>query len=179
VRPLLEALVGLLLVVGTSHAYWADIPEKRFTQLCPTHDGGDREYAGHGPEVQAWVVLEQVGTQHLYIHLQMTQRETRSDWSSAWLNRTFWLYSAPPDHKITKVWNAASSYVSYTDTDTTMDFFYPGDTLVYQFVIMGDSSGNDIGNCREGGISYADDAYLSVNLERLWVWVEEPPVLSP
>ena len=172
VLPLLGALVCLLLVVGTSHAYWVSLSPRAFTRLCPTHSGGDREYAGHGPNVTVWAFLLNNGSGTLSVSFDMHQQETQSDWSKAFFSKTYWLYSAPAGHKITYIWNNTVSHVSYTDTNHTLDRFYPPDTLVGEFDIMGDTSGNDIGNCT------ADDAYLSVYLETIWVWVEPPMVLA-
>jgi hypothetical protein len=162
------ALALLLLVVGTSHAEWIDLGVRSFTRLCPNHIGGDREYKGHGPEVIASASLSTASDQtELYVNLYMHQIETRSDWSEAELSRSFRLYRAPLGRRITFIWNATLSELPpYTDTNHTLDRFFPVDNLVQEFAIMGDTGGNDIGNCT------SDDAYLSTYLERLWVWLQ-------
>src|SRR5262249_23676509 len=138
-----------------------------FTRLCPQHTGGDSEFAGHGPDVwaQAHVYIA-LNFRDLVILLTMTQKETRSDWSRADLYQTFVTYTAPVGQKIAYIFNTPTSQVRYTDTDHAVDWFYPTDNLVEAFAIMADTSGNDIGNCT------ADDAYLSVYFETIWVWVE-------
>jgi hypothetical protein len=169
VRPLLGALVWLLLVVGTSQAAWVSLPGIAFERRCPLHYRGDREFAGHGPQVTASADLE-VGSygSWLELELNMDMSETRSDWSAAYLAvpNVYVIYFPPAGQAIRFVWNAMHSAVAYTDTDHAVDPFYPPDTLVKEFRIMGDTSGNDLGNCT------ADDAYLSVYLETLWLWVE-------
>jgi hypothetical protein len=164
--PLLGALVCLLLAAGTSQAEWVYLAPQSITRLCPTHVSGDREYAGHGPEVMASAELSwEYYPVELRLLLTMTQVETRADWSAAFLQTVFPIYHTS-GKIITYVWNAKRSEVNYTDTDHDVDWFYPADNLVEAFAIMGDTSGNDIGNCT------ADDAYLSVYLEPIWVWVQ-------
>jgi hypothetical protein len=165
-RPLLGAVVVLLLVVGTTYAEWVNLGPRSFERLCPQHIGGDREYAGHGPEVYALAELSLVNATELWINLYMHQIETRSDWSEAELNRSFRLYSAPSGRQITAIWNATVSEVFYTDTNHSVDRFFPPDNLVREFQIKGDTGGNDIGNCT------SDDAYLSVYLDSVWVWLQ-------
>jgi hypothetical protein len=165
--PLLGALVCLLLVVGTSQAYWVTLGPYAFTRLCPEHITGDREYAGHGPEVFARAELHMSSDwTTLYVVPTMLQRETQSDWSRASLQEWIWLYNTPAGQVIRFIWNATRSEIHYIDTDHALDRFVPTDTLVQEFQIMGDTSGNDIGNCTTG------DAYLSVYLDTIWLWVE-------
>jgi hypothetical protein len=165
VWSLLGALLCLLVVVGTSQAAWVNPGPQYILRLCPTHTGGDREYAGHGPSVFGGAYLHTDGTS-LYISFYMHQQETQSDWSTARLDVTFWLYTASPGQQITHIWNATRSTFSYVDTNHALDRFSPTDTLVQEFAVMGDTRGNDIGNCT------ADDAYLSVYLKPIWIWVE-------
>jgi hypothetical protein len=95
------------------------------------------------------------------------ERETQSNWSEARLSVVKELYPpAPPNQAYRYFYNTQFSEISYTDTDHTVNWFYPADNLVSAFAIMGDTSGNDIGNCT------ADDAYLSVYFEPIWAWAE-------
>jgi hypothetical protein len=168
-RPLLGALVGLLLTVGTSQAGWVSVAPQDFTRLCPQHTGGDREYAGHGPRVDVRGELYTApNLRDLVLHLTMTQQETRSDWSRADLDRTFVLYTAPVGQQIRYIYNASIFALSYVDTDHAVDtFYFSSEANIFRALeIMGDTSGNDIGNCT------ADDAYLSAYGTTLWVWVE-------
>ncbi len=108
----------------------------------------------------------------------MHQIETRADWSEAELDRKFRLFRAPPGRTISAVWANGVRYpiaeptepgggpvedLYYRDTDHDVERFFPG-SWVESVAIMGDSGGDDIGNCT------ADDAYISVNLAPLWVW---------
>jgi hypothetical protein len=172
VLPLLGALVCLLLTVGTSQAaYWYNLGYRSFTRLCPTHVAGDREFAGHGPDVYANAFVYTTGhsDEQLAVSFYLRERETRSDWSEASKSWAYLLYTAPSGQSIWYIYNTQFSEVTYTDTDHYLDWFYPADNLVSAFVIMGDTSGNDIGNCT------ADDAYLSVYFEPIWVWIDTSP----
>jgi hypothetical protein len=164
--PLVGALALLLLVVGTSHAEWHYAGEPSFYRLCPTKIGGDREYSSNGPSVDAFAYLDIDSGTHLYVRLYMDQLETKSDWSRARFDQRFWLYTAPAGRRIAYTFNHWESKWHYVDTDHAEDVFYPTDTLVREFRIKGDTSGNDIGNCT------SDDAYLTVYFEPLWVWLE-------
>jgi hypothetical protein len=164
--PLIGALALLLLVVGTSHAEWVYADTPFYNQLCPTKIGGDREYSSNGPSVVAYASLEIDSGTHLYVHLYMDQLETESDWSRARLDQRFLLYTAPSGRRIAYPSTDWVSIIHYVDTDHAEDVFHPTDTLVREFRIKGDTSGNDIGNCT------SDDAYLTVEFEPVWVWLE-------
>lgn len=160
------AIALLLLVVGTSHAGWVYIGTPSYYRLCPYKYGGDREYSSNGPSVTAFARLSLVSERSLYVRVYMDQIETKSDWSRARLDRYFVLYTAPAGVRITNIWNTTYSSIHYVDTDHAEDVFWPSDTLVREFRMKGDTSGNDIGNCT------SDDAYLTVFFEPLWVWLE-------
>ncbi len=156
-----------LLVAEASYAEWVDLGTRTFARLCPEHIGGDREYAGHGPEVNARAQLfTQNFDSELYIDIFMHQIETKSDWSEALLSRTFFIYRAPAGRRITAIENSDVSELFYVDNDHAVDRFFPADNLVREFRINGDTDGNDIGNCT------SDDAYLSLYLKSLRVFIE-------
>jgi hypothetical protein len=155
-----------LLVVETSHAEWVNLGTRTYSRLCPDMIGGDREYAGHGPDVEARASLNLVNGVELNIGIYMHQRETTDDWSEAELQRDFFIYRAPAGRRITSIWNDTESAIFYTDTDHTVDQFFPPDSLVQELRINGDTGGKDIGNCT------SDDAYLTLFTEPLWVFIE-------
>jgi hypothetical protein len=172
----LAACALVLAASSTSYALWTNIGTRTNTRLCPTHVGGDREYDGHGPDVDGFVELYTSSDgRELWMHVYMHQLETRQDWSEAIYDRHFRLHRASSG-VITQVWSNGTSYslssaggpvtdFAYTDTDHQVDWFYPG-TFIDRFAIKGDTGGNDIGNCTE------DDAYLSVYTNALWVWTQ-------
>lgn len=156
-----------LLVAETSHAEWVSLGTRTYARLCPEHINGDREYAGHGPEVTARAHLYTANSEsELYIDIHMHQIETKSDWSEAQLVRTFLIYRAPAGRRITSIENSDVSELFYVDTDHALDRFFPADNLAQEFQIKGDTSGKDIGNCT------SDDAYLSLFLRPLRVFIQ-------
>jgi hypothetical protein len=166
VKKIFPVLFLGLLLVEASHAEWVDLGTRSYLGLCPDKVGGDREYAGHGPEVEARAWLSIANEAELRINVFMHQRETTSDWSEALLSRDFFVYRAPAGRRITSIWNDTVSEIFYVDTDHEEDSFFPPDTLVEEFRIKGDTGGNDIGNCT------SDDAYLSLLTEPLSVFIE-------
>ena len=166
VKKIPPVLFLSLLLVEASHAEWVELGTREYQRLCPDKVGGDREYAGHGPEVRARAGLSIVNGAELRINIFMRQRETKHDWSEARLTRDFFIYRAPAGRRITSIWNDAVSEISYVDTDHGEDAFFPPDNLIEDFRIKGDTGGNDIGNCT------SDDAYLSLTTEPLMVFIE-------
>ena len=167
VKKTFPVLFLSLLLVETSHsAEQVDLGNRAYQRLCPDKVGGDREYVGHGPEVEARAWLSVVNGAELRINVFMHQRETKHDWSEALLNRDFSIYTAPPGRRITSIRNNTVSETSYVDTDHEEDAFFPPDNLIEEFRIKGDTDGKDIGNCT------SDDAYLSLVTEPLTVFIE-------
>jgi hypothetical protein len=164
------ALALLLLVAGASQAaeQKVELGTRSYSRLCPQHIGGDREYSGNGPEVEILADLRLDGDPEtkLSVCFWMHQLETKADWSEAELDRCFPLYTAPVGKRITRIYNARESYRWYRDTDHAEDRYFQSDTLVKDFRVKGDTGGKDIGNCT------SDDAYLTVTLEPISLWIE-------
>lgn len=128
-----------------------------YTRLCPSHIGGDREFAGHGPNVTASAQLRIVDEKRIFVDLHLHEKETRSDWTECLGNWTYLVYTAPGNWQIQSILTDISSTTSYRDTDHDLDRPpVSGGRLVSIFEIMGDTGGNDVGNCTD------DDAYLNV-----------------
>lgn len=138
------------------------------TRLCPTHVGGDREFNGHGPDVTANASLEiRNSNREVWIVLYLHAKETRSDWTEAertWSQR---LWTAPSGSNIVNIVSDESSNASYRDTDHDLDRpTVRGGTLVSVFEIMGDTGGNDVGNCTSG------DVYMNVYFNPVQVRIQ-------
>lgn len=129
-----------------------------FTLLCPNHIGGDREFDGHGPAVKASATLKLKNlNKELWVELYLHAKETRSDWTEAEGKWEYKIWDAPSGKKIKRIISDSSSGAQYVDTDHTLDIpTVTGGSLVYKFEIMGDTRGNDVGNCT------ADDVYMNV-----------------
>ena len=131
------------------------VPSSR-TRLCPSKIGaGDRDFAGHGPNVSASATLRIVNNSQLWVDLYLHEKETVSDWSECEGIWSYLIYTAPINWRINSILTSSSSSISYTDTDHALDIF-ERTGLVSFFEIMGDTDGNDIGNCT------SDDAYMNV-----------------
>jgi hypothetical protein len=173
-----------LALLGTSSAAWADyenVGNKQYTQVCPQHIGGDREYDGHGPEVNTRIELARSGERSIRLRLEMHQIETVSDWSEAQLDRTFTIGTLPSkathywatDAQGSWGWRAFPNSITF---DTWDHYFVDNNHSVRtvsnpewwlsQVRINGDTGGLDIGNCT------SDDAYLSVYLNSIYVWYQ-------
>jgi hypothetical protein len=179
-----RTMVGIamtLALLGTSSTAFADyenVGNKSYTQICPQHIGGDREYDGHGPGTTTNVELFRSGERSVQVKLYMHQVETVSDWSEAELNRTFtlgtlpskathywatnsqgaWGWKAIPASLVFDVWE---SY--FVDNSHSVRTFNNPDWWITQARINGDTGGLDIGNCT------SDDAYLSVYFNSIYV----------
>lgn len=128
-----------------------------YTRLCPTHINGDREYKGHGPDVEASAKLRIVNEKEIYVDLYLHQKETRSNWTECLGNWSYLIFTVPTNWKIKNIITDVSSTTSYRDTDHDLDRpTVSGGNLVNRFEIMGDTGGNDVGNCT------SDDAYMNV-----------------
>jgi hypothetical protein len=182
---LFPALAAGLLVSAlgsTSHATAQNAGSKSFLRLCPTHIGGDREFKGHGPEVEARVTLQRSpGNGEVALDIFLHEKETVSDFTEAEYARTMSLATSPSGHPYTQIWapdgtgafawvtlgNAptyGTAFVPYVDTDHAVDRFFNPQWWVSEISVMGDTGGNDVGNCT------ADDAYISVRLPAIWFW---------
>lgn len=128
------------------------------TRLCPTHIGGDREFKGHGPDVTVTAEIERRnGNQEIWAVLYLNAKETRSDWTEAEGNWDRRVWSVPTGQKVNSIDTDLESNAGYVDTDHDLDRpSVRGGTLVSRFEVMGDTGGNDVGNCT------ADDVYLNV-----------------
>jgi PKD repeat protein len=137
---------------------------------CPTHIGGDREFAGHGPDVEASAKLTVVENRHIYVDIYLHEKETRYDWTECVGNWSELIYTAPSSRKIFSILSDMASVTSYRDTDHALD--RPpvrGGNLVSKFEIMGDTGGDDVGNCTH------DDAYINVYFNPIRVKLEILP----
>ena len=93
------------------------------TRQCPTHIGGDREFAGHGPNVDliSAEIETRNGDQEIWAILKLHAKETQSDWTEAegdWDHR---LWTAPSGQKVNSIDTDLESNANYVDTDHDLD----------------------------------------------------------
>jgi hypothetical protein len=178
--------LGMLALCGSAtfaRAAYTTVTSSVYGPYCPDHIGGDREYNGHGPEVNATITLSRSnGNRDINTIFHMHQIETTWDWSEAELDRTERIATAPINSTYTQVWmprndtwqwvslgsspEIDSVDVSYTDHDHAVDIFSNPKWFVLSVAIIGDTSGKDIGNCT------SDDASLKATLNTLYFWYQ-------
>ena len=117
-----------------------------YLSFTPPHTRGDKEFAGHGPEVWARANWSSDGT-HVKLKLWMKARETRSDWTTAEGERNETYYTAPPGWRIDSIVSGLESSAHYVDTDHNDDRQGGGPNgPVKEFKFRGDHDGDDAGS---------------------------------
>ena len=153
--------------------------------FCPDHVRGDREFDGHGPHVTAQAAVDLEGND-VVLRLNFKAEEwangaPKSDYTTAQSPypgaANAWrrvLYTLGPNETLVS-WETSdgrnpSSSTEYVDDDHAID--YPsnraGNGLVTRWTIMGDTSGDDVGNCT------ADDVYITIATNPIAFVVRRP-----
>jgi hypothetical protein len=180
--PAIAAGMFATLTAGSSHATIMSVGQTSYNRLCPQLIGGDDEFNGNGPDVDATLTLRRApGNEQIFLDVYMHAIETRSDYTEGELRRTLSLGSSPTGHQITQIWapgptgayqwtalgtrpSYGTATVSYIDTDTSLDRFYSPQWWVSEVDINGDTDGGDVGGCG------ASDTYMNVRLPAIWFW---------
>ncbi len=121
-----------------------DVPP--VNQFKPPHLGGDREFAGHGPDITIAAHLEHEGSTRLVTFVTMNALETRSDWTAFGGNseRKLVLDCAErfPGWTIRRVIGDSYSSLSFRDADHDVNTLGPSSgNLIQFFTVKGDSNG--------------------------------------
>ncbi|HNQ23535.1 MAG TPA: hypothetical protein PKK06_10615 [Phycisphaerae bacterium] len=123
--------------------------------LAPTpfwlvpHTGGDREFKGHGPNVEVDAWLEIRGERELWLRVNFDALETQHDWTHASGETSYQVYTH--SRPIVAIVSDTSSHVEYQDhtgswgnTESDVHYLQEGE-LVHFFSIVADTSGDDAG----------------------------------
>jgi hypothetical protein len=176
--------IGGVVALGTNaaNATAVNVGQISFNRLCPSLIGGDDEFNGNGPDVDAQLTLRRAaGNGQILLDVYLHEIETRSDWTEGELRRSLSLGTSPTGHPFTQIWapgpNGAYQWtplgtyptygtaeVSYIDTDTTLDRFYNPQWWVSEIDVNGDTDGGDVGGCS------STDSYMNVRLAAIWFW---------
>jgi len=116
--------------------------------ICPEHIGGDREFYGHGPKVTIRCEAFIVNDRKIYVSVYFHAIETTPNWTEGLFEGNFEIYDAPNGKKINQITSSIRSHAEYVDYNQLFD--YPNITngnLVQSFQVMGDTGGNDFGQC--------------------------------
>ena len=179
ILPALAAGVLATVSATSSHAAMFSVGQKAY-RVCPQLIGGDDEFNGNGPEVDATLTLRR-GTDQVFLDAYMHAIETRSDYTEGEVQKTITLGSSPTGTKITQIWapgpngayqwivlgnvpSYATAHISYVDTDTTLDRFYNPQWWLTGVDINGDTDGGDVVTCGGG------DTYMNVRVPLIWFW---------
>jgi hypothetical protein len=161
------SLVTLLFFSGFVTNKVVSVSPKSMTRLCPDHIGGDREFNGHGPNVNCWAKLEIRNQRQVWVKVYLHAKETKSDWSECEGSWEKLLYECEPDWTIRRILTDMTSEASYTDTDHSLDApSVDGGYLVRRFEVMGDTDDKDIGNCTD------DDVYMNVYFNEVRIEIQ-------
>ena len=143
------------------------ITSSQISNFVPPHTRGDREFAGHGPKVYVSTQLINQGT-YLEANVYMKAEETKSDWTTASGSKKYRIYNVESGWRIKRIITDTFSSASYTDNDHGVDTLSLGSAdLVNQFLVVGDTSGNDAGT----------DTRVSVNFNTITVELEKIQII--
>jgi hypothetical protein len=130
-----------------------NVPGRRVPQtgryVPPKIGGGDDDFDGHGPNVDAHAFLDGVfpGSKRLDVSVCLFAKETVSDFTTVnGCSGKVLVYLAPVGECIQSVSTATVDRLRYVDTDHALDTFVgqPGG-LVSQWEIVGDLFGSEAG----------------------------------
>jgi hypothetical protein len=111
----------------------------------PPKTRGDSEFGGNGPDIIVQVTLF-LENNALKARIYMYAEETRNDHSTAEGSTIVTLYEPESGYEIIRILGETTSYEDYRDNDHGVDEFeQPSNEPVYMFSVIGDTSGNDIG----------------------------------
>lgn len=164
------AAFGAAFLPGGTAAAGADtcqtktylIGSRSYAKFIPSHVRGDRDYAGHGPDVSLKGSLELItnsfGGTTGRVRLAMTATETVADWTTANGVRYEPLFATDAGYRVSSIVDSGGRNVvlqdskSYRDTDHSDDLLAPGyvtstffTSFVSRYVVTGDTSGDEAG----------------------------------
>lgn len=138
------------------------IGSRTLAKFVPAHTRGDRDYAGHGPDVELKAGLELLtnasGGTTGRIRLAMGATETVSDWTTSSGVRYSPLFVTDAGYRVDRIVDATGRSVVlqdqkyYRDTDHADDLLGSGyvtstffTSFVSRYVVTGDTAGDEAG----------------------------------
>lgn len=163
----LAAVAATTVPAGTANAVTCDtdttfVSSRSQTKFVPSHIRGDRDYHGHGPDVNLKANLELItnssGGTTGRIRLAMTAEETVADWTTAQGVRYSPLFVTDAGYRVNRIVDSTGRTVYlndakyYRDTDHADDLLSPGyvtstyyTSFVQSYIVTGDTSGDEAG----------------------------------
>lgn len=182
----LAALTATTVPVGTQTAANATdcstvtkyVGPQTLTKHIPAHIRGDRDYAGHGPDVELRATLELIvnstGGVTGRIRSSMEAAETVADWTTVQGVRYATLFTTSAGYRVSAIRDVSGRNVVlqdtkfYRDTDHTDDLLAPGyvtsqffTSFVQRYVVTGDTAGDEAGT-RTGMTLSTKGMYLTL-----------------
>lgn len=147
---------------GSCQTKTYSIPSRTFTKFIPSHTRGDRDYAGHGPDVKLNAALELITNSSAgttaRIRLAMEAVETVADWTTTSGVRYTPLFVTDAGYRVSSIVDSTGRNVviqdskTYRDTDHSDDLLAPGyvtstffTSFVSRYVVTGDTAGDEAG----------------------------------
>ena len=123
--------------------------------FCPTWDGGDRDFGGHGPDIRVNARFEPVNVgvarPEVRLIVDFHARETVPDYTSATGHWEWTVYTVPPGWKFDGFYpfvDDNGTDFRYTDVNHNPDVItYAAPEFVASATVVGDTDGPDVGNC--------------------------------
>jgi hypothetical protein len=113
----------------------------------PAHIGGDREFAGHGPDIHIVTTLMKQGDYELIVEIYMDAVETKPDWTHFQGTKLQIVYNAEEDHPgwmIQRILSDTTSSLAFRDTGHGKKLHPPDNgKLVRMYRVQGDQKGED------------------------------------
>src|SRR6185503_12926884 len=105
ILPALAAASLIALSVNDGHATAQQVGQVSFNRLCPQLIGGDDEFNGNGPDVDAQFILRRAaGNEQVLLDVYLHEMETRSDWTEGEIRRSMSLGTSPAGRPFTHIW---------------------------------------------------------------------------
>lgn len=123
--------------------------------LCPDHIAGDNDFNQNGPHVKLETEIFIVNEKEVWVRIFCHMKETDGSYAEArgeWQGKVWPSVMSPPpsaDYKIVSFKSPRFSRANYVDDDKLVDYPTVLGSLVNQYRVMADTSGNDIGECTD------------------------------
>jgi hypothetical protein len=124
-----------------------EVPGGWVGNLCTQHTRGDREFSGNGPRVRVGA-REELRGREVWLVVRFEAVETESDWTTGVQDYASRLYTIPDGWHFKEWKSDRYSFAEYVDTDHSTDVVSIQDAgLMWRLWVVGDTDGNDVGNC--------------------------------
>ncbi|MBE7170122.1 MAG: thiol-activated cytolysin family protein [Williamsia sp.] len=110
------------------------------------HISGDKEFAGHGPNVTVKVELKPSADQkEVWATVYVKMEEVGGDHTTGLKTYEVKLWTAPTGKKVSAITTQASQTFTYTDTDIFLDTYdFSVSNVIKKLVCRGDTDGDDL-----------------------------------